>query len=311
MFTSGPRGSFTSRVQSWGDSGTRTPSILPQSTNLFSSVPTYRVTQLGLRSYPTGSFVPETPSKSFSFIRSDRLVYATASIRPSSPCQPASAMAGPRFSYLRNPDPHVSDGSHDFTDTSTQGLGHLHGRFQDSWTHSDRKLHINCLELKAFIFALQHWAPLLQGHQVMVATDKSTVVFIYQQAGRDSFPHLATFDCLTGDLFLWLEAQNIVVRARHIPGCLNVIADHLSHPNQPIWTEWSLHPEIMKRIFRVWGTPEIDMFATLSNSHLPRFIISNSGAKSPRGGCSVSGLAGEVMYMFSLFPLLSKVMQKL
>ena len=35
---------------------------------------------------------------------------------------------------------------------------------------------------------------------------------------------------------------------------------------------WSLHPEIVRRIFRVWGTPEVDMFVTLSNSHLPRVM---------------------------------------
>ena len=49
----------------------RTPSILPPNTNLFSSVPAYGVTQLSLRSYPSGSFVPKTPSTSFSLIRSD------------------------------------------------------------------------------------------------------------------------------------------------------------------------------------------------------------------------------------------------
>ena len=102
-FTSGLRGSFPSTVQSLGDSCTRTPSILPQSTNLFSSVPAYGVTQLGLRSYPSWSFVPETSSTSFSLMRSDRPVYATASTRPSGPCQPSSAIAGPTFSYLRNP----------------------------------------------------------------------------------------------------------------------------------------------------------------------------------------------------------------
>ena len=61
----GLRGSFPSRVQSLGDSCSRMPSILPPSTNLSSSVPAYRITQLGLRSYPSGSFVPETPSTSF------------------------------------------------------------------------------------------------------------------------------------------------------------------------------------------------------------------------------------------------------
>ena len=38
--------------------------------------------------------------------------------------------------------------------------------------------------------------------------------------------------------------------------------------------------------------------------------VSNSGATSPSGGCSVSGLAGEVN-MFPPYPLLNKVIQKL
>ena len=59
--TPGLRGSFPSRVQSLGDSCSCTPSILLPSTNLSSSVPAYGITQLGLRSYPSGSFVPETP----------------------------------------------------------------------------------------------------------------------------------------------------------------------------------------------------------------------------------------------------------
>ena len=93
-----------------------------------------------------------------SLVRSDRTVYATASIRPSGPCQPSAALAGPTFSYLRNPNPHVSGGFHDFTDASTQGWGARMGDSQISgfWTLTDRKLHISCLELKAVVCALQH-----------------------------------------------------------------------------------------------------------------------------------------------------------
>ena len=155
-----------------------------------------------------------------------------------------------------------------FTDASNQGWGARMGdsKISGTWTLIDRKLHINCLELQAVIRALQHWAPLLQGHEVMVATDNSTVVsYINKQGGTCS----ASLLRLTVELFLWLESQNKIVRARHIPGCLNMIADHLSRPDQPISTEWSLHPDIVQRIFRVWGTPQIDMFV---NAQLPRFI---------------------------------------
>ena len=83
-----------------------------------------------------------------------------------------------------------------FTDASTQGWGAHMGDSQISgtWTRTDRKLHINCLELKAVGSALKHWVPMLQGHQVMIATDNSTVVFVYQQTRWDPFPHLVTFD---------------------------------------------------------------------------------------------------------------------
>ena len=309
-FTSGLRGSFPSRLQSSGDSYTRTPSILPSSTILHSNVPPYGFTQLGLRSYPPGSFVPETPSTSFSLLRSDKPVYATALIRPTGPCQPSAALAGPTFSYLRNPNPHVSGGFYDFHRRIHAGMGCPHGDSQISgtWTRMDRRLHINCLELKAIVSALKHWAPVLQGHQVMVATDNSTVVsYINKQGGTRS----PTLLCLTVELLLWLEAQNIIVQARHIPGCLNMIADHLSRLNQPISTEWSLHPEIVERIFHFWGRPEVDMLATVSNSHLPQFM---SPIPEPRA-LAVDALSqdwqGRAMYMFPLFPLLNKVIQKL
>ena len=51
------------------------------------------------------------------------------------------------------------------------------------------------------------------------------------------------------------RTQDIAIQARHIPGCLNVIANRLSLPNQPTTTEWSLHPEIVNQIFGTWETP--------------------------------------------------------
>ena len=311
--TPGHREGFAPRVQGLGDSCTRTPSILPQVLSLWvhsTSVPAYGFTQLGLRSYPSGTFVPETPSTSFSLIRSDRPVYATASFRPLGPCQPTSAMAGPSFSYLRNPDTHFSGGPYNFYGPIHSGVGRSHGGFQD-FGYLDPlrpQAPYQMSGAQGGHVCLQHWAPLLQGHQVMVATDNSTVVsYINKQGGT----HSLTLLHLTVDLFLWLESQNIVVRARHIPGCLNVIADHLSRPNQPIPTEWSLHPKIVERIFRVWGTPAVDMFATLSNSHLPRFM---SPIPEPRA-LAVDALSqdwpGRSMYIFPPFPLLNKGMQKL
>ena len=308
--TFGPWESFTPGVQSSGDSCLRTPSILPRGTKLHSSVPASGITQLGLRSYPSGSFVPETSSTSFSFVRSDRPVTPP---RRSDPLVLANLLwrwLDPRFLTSGIPISPFQADLTIFSDASRQGWGAHMGdsKISGTWTLTDRKLHINCLEFKAVTLALQHWAPLLQGRQVMVATDNSTVVSYINKQGGTRSPTLLR---LAVDLFLWLESQGIIVWARHIPGCLNVIADHLSRPNQPIPTEWSLHPEIVSRIFRVWGTPEVDMFVTLSNSHLPRFM---SPVPEPRA-LAVDALSqdwqGRSMYMFPPFPLLNRVMQKL
>ena len=82
--------------------------------------------------------------------------------------------------------------------------------------------------------------------------------------------------------------------ARHIPGCLNVIADRLSQSNQPITTEWHLHPEIVNQIFKMWGIPAVNMFATCPQHAPSPVYIPNSGASSTGDRCSVTGLAGKV-----------------
>ena len=140
--------------------------------------------------------------------------------------------------------------------------------------------------------------------------DNTTVVaYINKQGGTRSHPVLR----LVVDLFLWLQAQDITLRARHIPGWLNVVADRLSRLKQPITTEWSLHHKVERLIFRLWGTPVVDMFATIHNTHLPQFM---SLVPEPQA-LAIDELSqdwrgtGRSMYIFPPFPLLNKVIQKL
>ena len=187
-FTSGLRGSFPSRVQSLGDSYSRMPSILPPSTDLFSSVPAYH--SIGLQVYPSGSFVPETSSTSFSLIRSDRPVYAT------DPCQPSTALAGPMFSYLRNAYPHISGGLHNFYGRLHAGVGRSHGGFPD-FGYLDTYRPQAPYQLSGAQGGslcpkgLGSNAPGAPGYDRYRQFDSS---FVYQQARRDPFPHLVMFD---------------------------------------------------------------------------------------------------------------------
>ena len=73
-------------------------------------------------------------------------------------------------------------------------------------------------------------------------------------------------------LLLWCNQREIVLRASHIPGHLNVIADKLSRHKQVIKTEWSLLQEIFDLLCRRWHQPAVDLFATRFNHKLPRFV---------------------------------------
>ena len=62
------------------------------------------------------------------------------------------------------------------------------------------------------------------------------------------------------------------IKTRHIPGCVNVMADLLSRSNQVQSTEWSLHPQVFKQICQKWFTPHVDLFTTHLNHKLPRYV---------------------------------------
>lgn len=73
-------------------------------------------------------------------------------------------------------------------------------------------------------------------------------------------------------LFQWTLPRKLHLRARHIPGRLNVIADQLSREGQILPTEWSLAPDAVRMVFDTWGRPMVDLFATRYNNKLPSFV---------------------------------------
>ena len=70
----------------------------------------------------------------------------------------------------------------------------------------------------------------------------------------------------------WCHHYQIILKARHIPGCLNVVADPLSRSNQVQSTEWSLHPQVFQQICQKCFTPHVDLFASRLNHKLPLYV---------------------------------------
>ena len=155
-----------------------------------------------------------------------------------------------------------------FTDASSVGWGAQwkDRQAQGSWSPEEAKLHINVLELRAVRLALAHFQ-FSDTDSILIATDNLTVVsYINHQGG-------------TRSRSLWLETELLLqefdrlnLRARHIPGKLNVIADQLSRMGQILPSEWTLHEDVVREIFDLWGNPTLDLFATRFNSRCPTFV---------------------------------------
>ena len=158
-----------------------------------------------------------------------------------------------------------------FTDASNAGWGaHLdHASAGGLWSHTEQQLHINVLELKAVILALKHFSDQCTKKQVLVASDNTTVV---AHTNKQGGTHSSELCALMWHLLTWCNKHQILLRARHVPGSLNVIADGLSRRNQIQHTEWSLSPQIFKQIAQLWEHPQIDLFATRLNTKLPTYV---------------------------------------
>ena len=123
-----------------------------------------------------------------------------------------------------------------FTDASKEGWGAHLGDFtaRGIWSVPESHLHINFLELKAVLLALKRFQHLVQGKVVLVATDNTTVVaYINKEGGMRS----GSLCALLWRLLCWCNLRHVVLKARHIPGRLNVIADKLSRQGQVIQTD--------------------------------------------------------------------------
>ena len=197
-----------------------------------------------------------------------------------------------------------------FTDASNEGWGaHLDDHTaRGTWSLPESKLHINHLELKAVFLALKEFRTLVCNKTVLIATDNTTVVaYINKEGGMKS----GSLCALLWRILSWCTRQQVTLRARHIPGRLNVIADKLSRLGQTIQTEWSLHPAVFQAVCSRWHQPQVDLFATRFNNKLPQFV---SPVPDPQAwAVSALSLSWEDLdpYAFPPAAILGKVVEKL
>lgn len=149
------------------------------------------------------------------------------------------------------------------TDASLTGWrGHIKNQtVQVLWTEQMKLQHINNLEFHAVFLTIKTYQKLLQNKQVLVRTDNTTVgQYINKQGGT----HSLLLCQQVWDLWMFALEHNMVLKAAHIAGVKNILADQLSRIKIRA-TELKLTNVVVQKIFQIWGHPTIDLFATFEN----------------------------------------------
>ena len=110
------------------------------------------------------------------------------------------------------------------------------------------------------------------------------------------------------DFCNWCEERSISIRAEHVPGVTNTIADAESR-FQNDSSDWQLDGNLFQQIRSVWEV-DLDLFASCWNAHLPRFI----SWKPQPNALSTNALSFNwkscAGYAFPPFSLISKCLSK-
>lgn len=160
--------------------------------------------------------------------------------------------------------------THIMLDASDDGWGACWGRqhLWGDWTTEQRRLSINARESVAVLRMLESWGPLLSGKSIQIHSDSVTAVAVIRRGGSPTSVLLSEVAAQVERLCVqW----SIRLRAIHVPGVCNVVADGLSR-RKPRPSEWSLSHEMFRRIVARWGHPEVDLFATLENAKAQTFV---------------------------------------
>ena len=194
------------------------------------------------------------------------------------------------------------------SDASTKGWGGCTTTESTGgdWSEEEARDHINVLELKAAFLVLQTFCANLRHKHVRLKLDNTTAIACINKFGSSKERLLQ----LTTEIFAWARERHLRLSAIHIPGVLNVRADRESRThNHDI--EWQLDCHIFQILCQVFGTPDVDVFASRINHQLPQYV---SWKRDP-GAIHVDALTFDwhdiYVYAFPPFSLIGHVLRKL
>ena len=154
-----------------------------------------------------------------------------------------------------------------FTDASLTGWGAVCGNSQTNgkWSATEKRLHINVLELKGAMLGIQSLMKNQHSKIISLNMDNSTAVAYINHKGGTRSPELLN---VTLQLWNWCIQNDLYIIARHVPGKTNVTADRESREFQDN-SDWMIDPIIIRPFLKDRRT---DLFASRLTKQLASYI---------------------------------------
>ena len=195
-----------------------------------------------------------------------------------------------------------------YVDSSSLGFGiylsdgQMHS---GEWDNQLKKNHINFLELKTFLLALEKFVNIFNNKNITFRSDNNTAVCYFNKKGGTTSKKLCM---LAVEIWKFMLLHNISAVAEYLAGSDNCAADYLSRISQN--HEYSLD-SFSFEILASW-TPfklDMDLFASKDNKKLSKYV-SIYHDKEAVAEDSFSFCWPSNIYCFPPIPLLNKCVSK-
>ena len=180
-----------------------------------------------------------------------------------------------------------------FTDSSKEGWG---GVIDDQstggqWDETERHYHINYLELKAVLLALQSFCKNITNTHIRIRSDNTVTVICINKQGSTKHD----LNDITRQIWLFAIERNIVSR---------VFFKNLD-------TEWMLNKQVFQMICKMFGTPDIDLFANRLNCQVQRYFSYKEDPHTEGIDAFLQSWSKTFNYLFPPFSCIGQVLQNI
>ncbi|XP_064111450.1 uncharacterized protein LOC135218938 [Macrobrachium nipponense] len=145
------------------------------------------------------------------------------------------------------------------------------------------------------------------GRVVEVNSDNTTALaYIKKQGGTHSLSLYET----ARELLLWAKENGVELLTRFVQGQKNVRADMLSRKGQVLPTEWTLNLQVCQRLWKLWGRPSIDLFASNQNKRITNYCSLVPDKEATAVDTFLMDWTGIDTYAFPPFKIINLVIKK-